>query len=633
VFSKPVILHILHLWGGGTEKHVNALTKKLTQTATSLIATPATMSTVRIRSADSGYCLDIEVDNTSLATTLKKLNVSLVHIHQLIGYTVDIEDVITKLEVPFYTTIHDYTLVCPQINFVTSDGQYCNESTVDTTCNSCINNSTKINTNRMNISQWRNKFNWAITKADKVICPSNDVLCRISKFISDANYIIVPHEDINSSSKIVIPKLSNDQPMRIALLGTLTINKGAKIINELVDLVRKSDRPLQFILIGTSPEIQIGSDDIFIEYGKYHDYELQDIIAKTDPHVIMIFPIWPETYSYTLSAAINSSRPIIVNTLGALAERVINRAWTWILPDNLTSLQLVDKLVEIRNSNFELQTAPKLGYSPQQTQLYKQDFYQSGYLNITKEPQMKKNIVLITSAIHTNYGIYSTTERIQQTLRTIKSVHNYMPNPVIILIDNSKISIQNDTSAELEELVDSVAYYIDNSDDPDIQHFHNNVQNYDIGKNVMESLGLLKTLQYISTDAELMGEVLAASRIFKISGRYELTEKFDIDAFDNEQTIDRYVFKKAVPSWISEEDTRVDHQLYTRLWSFSPSLFSTTIDLYQQIIQNMFTLINQGKYIDIEHSMAKFIPKDKLIELDTLGLIGNIAPNGVGIND
>jgi hypothetical protein len=47
----------------------------------------------------------------------------------------------------------------------------------------------------------------------------------------------------------------------------------------------------------------------------------------------------------------------------------------------------------------------------------------------------------------------------------------------------------------------------------------------------------------------------------------------------------------------------------------------------------MFATFNQQKYIDVEHSMAKFIPADKLVELDVVGLQGNIAPNGMMIID
>jgi hypothetical protein len=244
------------------------------------------------------------------------------------------------------------------------------------------------------------------------------------------------------------------------------------------------------------------------------------------------------------------------------------------------------------------------------------------------------NVVLVTSAVYTTYGIYDTKQRIQQTLDTVKSAKQYIPDCIIILIDNSTTAIAQDNSAELTELIDIVDYYIDNSDDKDIQHFHNNITNYDIGKNSMECIGMYKALSYIaSSDIEMMNAIVDSTRIFKLSGRYQVTDKFDIAKFDNETTVNKYVFKKAQASWIPEADTGVTTMLQTRLWSFTPSLFVDTIQLFNNILQNMFATINIGKYIDIEHSMAKFIPADKLVELDMVGLQGNIAPNGAEIND
>jgi hypothetical protein len=244
-----------------------------------------------------------------------------------------------------------------------------------------------------------------------------------------------------------------------------------------------------------------------------------------------------------------------------------------------------------------------------------------------------KNIVLLTSAVYTNYGIYDPKQRIQQTLETAKSAKKYIPGAVVILVDNSKVDVQNDDSAEINELIDLVDYYIDNSDDDDIKYFHNNVQNYDIGKNAMEALGLMKALTYISNDEDMMKEVKDADRIFKLSGRYQVTDKFDITKFDNSNTKDKYVFKKAQPSWINPADTGVNTLLQTRLWSFTPSLLADTVIMYNKIIETMIGLFNQNKYIDNEHAMSKFIPKDKLVELETVGLQGNIAPNGMMIID
>ena len=244
-----------------------------------------------------------------------------------------------------------------------------------------------------------------------------------------------------------------------------------------------------------------------------------------------------------------------------------------------------------------------------------------------------KNIVLLTSALYTNYGIYKSAERIQQTLDTAKSAKKYIPGAVIILVDNSKVDVQNDNSAEFEELIDLVDYYIDNSDDADIQYFHNNVANYDIGKNAMEAMGLMKALTYINGDEDMKKEIADADRVFKLSGRYQVTDKFDITKFSNDDTKDKFVFKKAQPSWINPQDTGVNTLLQTRLWSFTPGLLEETMDIYKNIIENMIRLFNENKYIDNEHSMSKYIPKDRLVELDTVGLVGNIAPNGMMIID
>jgi hypothetical protein len=57
------------------------------------------------------------------------------------------------------------------------------------------------------------------------------------------------------------------------------------------------------------------------------------------------------------------------------------------------------------------------------------------------------------------------------------------------------------------------------------------------------------------------------------------------------------------------------------------------MQLYKNIIETMVSMFNQNKYIDNEHAMSKFIPRDQLVEVETVGLTGNIAPNGMMIID
>jgi uncharacterized protein (DUF1499 family) len=246
---------------------------------------------------------------------------------------------------------------------------------------------------------------------------------------------------------------------------------------------------------------------------------------------------------------------------------------------------------------------------------------------------MKKYVVLVTSAIYTNYGIYSPKERILQTIDTIRSIKTSIPGSVIVLVDNSKTDIHADNSSALSTLLNSVDYYIDNSNDANIKYFHDSVQNYDVGKNMMEAIGIFNALYALINNKNLHSIVANSSRVFKISGRYKLTSKFIINNFDNPSTEKKYIFKTRQPSWIPFQITGVTSQLQTRLWCFDSTLLPETAELYKTIINNMLKTINSGGYIDNEHSMSKFIPADKLIELSEVGIEGCIAPNGVKVID
>jgi len=237
----------------------------------------------------------------------------------------------------------------------------------------------------------------------------------------------------------------------------------------------------------------------------------------------------------------------------------------------------------------------------------------------------------ITSAIHTNYGIYSSKERAEQTLATVESARKHFSDANIVLIDNSKIDIQDDTSDEVEALIEAVDFYIDNSEDKDIQFFHEKVSNYDIGKNSMEVLGFLKALDTVmkDLDPDLSKAVLASDRLFKYSGRYQLVDDFDITKFD---VGDKYVFKQATNGWCDRSIAEAK-SLQTRLWSFTPNLIVPTIDLYKTCWQYMEKNYLANKYIDIEHTMYKFIDKELLVEVETIGVQGNIAPNGMAVVD
>jgi hypothetical protein len=104
-------------------------------------------------------------------------------------------------------------------------------------------------------------------------------------------------------------------------------------------------------------------------------------------------------------------------------------------------------------------------------------------------------------------------------------------------------------------------------------------------------------------------------RIFKFSARSELEDTFDIKEYDN--LFGKYVFKKAIPSWMNSTDSL----FITRLFSFCPSL----VDDYLQVIQKNMPLLNR---MDTEHAHWVNIPNQHLVEFGKIHCWGWLAGNG-----
>lgn len=223
-----------------------------------------------------------------------------------------------------------------------------------------------------------------------------------------------------------------------------------------------------------------------------------------------------------------------------------------------------------------------------------------------------KNLFMISSAIESTHGIFHKNERLLQTIETIKSIRKKDNDACIIVFDSSPV-----ISKEVAEFISShinVLFLLQNS--KEVMHFSSTGL-----KSAAECSATLLTLIFLKENYK---NILSdTKRIFKISGRYRLQDTFNINEYDNLH--ERYVFRKRIPSWMSEEqqrDKNVDHLLITRLYSLCPSL----IDNYIQTLSNVLSDTLNG--LDLEHSVYKNIDKNLLIEFDKIHCEGNIALNG-----
>ena len=94
-------------------------------------------------------------------------------------------------------------------------------------------------------------------------------------------------------------------------------------------------------------------------HGGYEESELPRLLEWLDADLAWFPAQWPETYSYTLSAALQAGLPVMGPDLGAFRERLDGRDWSWVAPWDLTPAQWLNLFVELRANHFATGLPPQ----------------------------------------------------------------------------------------------------------------------------------------------------------------------------------------------------------------------------------------------------------------------------------
>ena len=387
--SDPVVLHITHALGGGTKKYLDDLCGQHSSQARILVMQPLDGENIALRCVGDAHTFDISLSlahSDFLILFLKSFGISLVHIHHLLGFHPAIRRLIKGLALPFYLTIHDYMLICPRITMVDASEKYCGEKGLSQ-CNACLANGENL-FGATDIYWWRESNSWLFNEALKVICPSNDVKTRCEKYFPNAKYQISPHEYLNLEvDDIKVQRLESNELLRVAIIGVLAKHKGLQLISDAISEINERNLPIKIDLIGKVDDGAFLASGINLhQTGEYEDDSLPLEIERINPHIILFPSVCPETYSYTLSKAILSQRPIIATNIGSFVERLSGRKWTWIIDHQVTGMELVNEILKIREKfllpeKYQLEEG-KSTRPPNQPNFYKNDYFNLNDHNI-----------------------------------------------------------------------------------------------------------------------------------------------------------------------------------------------------------------------------------------------------------
>lgn len=211
-------------------------------------------------------------------------------------------------------------------------------------------------------------------------------------------------------------------------------------------------------------------------------------------------------------------------------------------------------------------------------------------------------------------SVYTQEERFQQTVDTINSIDKHCPNNQVFIFDSSP---EMPDMSYFQELNDRGAIIFYTGNIPIIKQYSNQGQ-----RSIAECYSFMTFLSWFKD------QDYRSKRIYKLSGRYRLTDDFvlDDDGYEN-----AFVFSEALNSWMppqSQKLAEIDKLLRVRLWHMDYNLLDTFINELPIILNDCV------KYnIDVEHSYYKHLKKYKLVELKKIGVCGNIAPSGEYIDE
>jgi GT2 family glycosyltransferase/glycosyltransferase involved in cell wall biosynthesis len=338
---KQAFLLLGHREGGGVERHVRELAKRLEDEGIRAImirpgATDA--AHCEVRTLDTGLLPNITFDLNSNWQALEKqfasLKVSHIHVHHAAAYGGALLSFLrqvtehTKIQCDF--TAHDYSPVCPRTTFVDGSGIYCGEPD-ETSCQACVDEHGS-NFGRVNVASWREQSQQILSLMRRVIVPNADVLERYQKRFNGLNLLHRPHfENVTSELASFVEKKAQAD-LRIAIIGSLNPHKGHRVVLECAQDALKRGLPLHFVVVGYSFDESVLSrlSNVTIT-GPYQDENVGTVIAKQNCHASFFASVWPETYSYTFSNAMAANLYPFAFDLGAIAERIKNLGWGTLL--------------------------------------------------------------------------------------------------------------------------------------------------------------------------------------------------------------------------------------------------------------------------------------------------------------
>jgi len=263
-------------------------------------------------------------ETADLLGVLSAADIGLVIVHQVLGFSAEaieaLGDWLQGRRAIFYA--HDFYPLCPRVTMIDAVNRFCNLAAPDV-CTRCVALGGP--------HQWSRLHD----------LPPDLHRAMFAEFLGAFTHIVAPSESAAGYYRAVFPTLDVEvvshpaekslfppQPRagsddEIILLGAIGPHKGSADLLAIAHLARLTHPHLSFRVIGhTNIDDDLASIGNVIITGAYQPQDVPGLLAQARGRLALFLSGWPETFSYTLTEAVQHGFIPLVPNIGALADRV-----------------------------------------------------------------------------------------------------------------------------------------------------------------------------------------------------------------------------------------------------------------------------------------------------------------------
>lgn len=315
-----------HWLGGGTVKAIKDI---------EAAAGYGSSEKITVQCREDGY-IELQVQRPTLRaifapaeadrlfSMLAAAEVAMVVVHQLLGY----DGEFCRLLAPWVRGrrsvyyVHDFYPLCQRVTMIDAGQAFCNAAGTDV-CERCIDIGgahDSVRTTELSPAAHRALFGEILASVGHVVAPSASTALYLNRVFPECRVHVVPHPEMGVTLPAAVRTGASPE---ILLLGALGPHKGSA---ELLAIARRAQLvapQLRFRVVGhTNIDAQLETFGNVTVTGPYPPEDLGRMLNQCSGRLALFLPIWPETYSYTLTEVVAHGFIPFVPDIGAPAERV-----------------------------------------------------------------------------------------------------------------------------------------------------------------------------------------------------------------------------------------------------------------------------------------------------------------------